>query len=98
MWTDLERDAFDLSRTIQDLLTAQCRQRARKYDLHIYLPFGVIPFHSDGYRSEDILLHRRIDVRIKNLLKEWDIRFIELATPNHQERVDLVMRKIAPFL
>jgi nicotinamide riboside kinase len=94
----LERDAFDLSQTVQTLLTAQCRQGARKYDLHVYLPFGIIPFRSDGYRSEDLSLHRRIDTRIKTLLKEWNIKFIELATSNHQDRVDLVINRIVSLL
>jgi hypothetical protein len=65
-----------------------------RYDYHFYFPVGVIPFESDGYRSEDGSLHDRIDRRIAKLLTEWSIPHCSMSVRSVDERRDLVMQHI----
>jgi nicotinamide riboside kinase len=89
----MERDSNDASTTI-DNFVEECRLQSLKYDWHFYLPFGLFPFESDGYRSEDLDFHRRIDWRIRELLREWRLVTVTLDTPIHSERVATVLRTI----
>lgn len=90
----LERDTFDQSRAERERLLEPCRQLADRYDLHVYLPFGLLPFRDDGYRSNDMMLHRRIDARIRLLLNEWNLRHVTLETTVLDERVTLVSNQM----
>jgi nicotinamide riboside kinase len=76
-------------------LLGECRHQSLKYDIHFYLPFGIIPFKSDGYRSEDILFHQMIDLKIMDLLYHWNINFITLKTADINKRVSTVLSWLA---
>jgi len=89
-----QRDTLDQPTIEQDRLIAPCREEASKYNLHIYLPFGLFKFESDGYRSDDNDLHNRIDAQIKLYLKCWELRYITLNTADIQERVEISLRAI----
>ncbi|MBP3955335.1 ATP-binding protein [Gemmata sp. G18] len=84
------RDTAGMGQDERDELVTQCRQEAAKYDLHVYLPFGSIPFVSDGYRPTDLELHKAIDLQIRAFLDKWGLRYRVLETADLDERVDLL--------
>lgn len=86
----VKRRPYDPFEREEDLVTL-CREEAKKYDLHIYLPFGLIPFQSDGYRSEKIEFNRIIDQKIMHFLESWDLERIILDSPEQSERVTKVI-------
>lgn len=91
----LVRDSHDLPSPERDGLVASCEKLAKGYDLHVYFPMGVVPFQSDGYRSEDSTFHRRIDAKIAELLSLWKLRTIRLAGRTPEEREDELMLAVA---
>jgi nicotinamide riboside kinase len=86
----LERDSIGLQCGERDDFLSRCRTESVKYDLHIYLPFGVIPFEQDGHRSGDMSFHRRIDDRIQHLLVEWNLANISVPFQDLTERISAV--------
>jgi hypothetical protein len=64
-----------------------CRASSSVYDLHVYCPFGIIPFSSDGFRSELQEFHFAVDGMIRELICAWDLHYITLASPDHNERM-----------
>ncbi|WP_434347629.1 ATP-binding protein [Myxococcus virescens] len=90
----LRRDAIELGPEQREEVVDACRVAARRYDLHVYCPFGVVGFKSDGYRSEDLRHHREIGEQIASFLSEWGIRFITLDTADHEERVARVLSEV----
>lgn len=87
-WT--ERDMEGAEEDEINVLIAPCRERARTYDIHFFLPFGVIPFSADGYRSSDLNLHKRIDRRIRALLIEWKLPFAVMDFSGIDDRAEMV--------
>jgi hypothetical protein len=63
------------AKSAQEILD-RCRERARSYDLHVFLPFGVIPFVPDGHRHPSPEFHQRISDRISTLLVDWSLTHI----------------------
>ena len=84
------RDTAGLNSEIQNELTIPCQHEVKKYDLHVYFPFGLVPFASDGYRSTDIRFHSVIDEKIRAYLDDWKVEFRSLNTMVLSERVALV--------
>jgi nicotinamide riboside kinase len=87
----LVRDGFDLPPITRDPYIEKCRIHALSYDLHVYLPFGVLPFVFDGYRSENLSFHKAIDNQIKTFLQDWGIHYITLDTTDLKSRVEIVI-------
>ena len=85
------RDAFDKTAGEKDRLLVPCRELAANYDITFYLPFGLVPFQADGYRSESISFHKQIDEQIRFYLKYWHIRHVKLTSTELQERVSAVL-------
>ena len=90
----LIRDTFDLPDTIRDEYIEKCRNHASKYDLHIYLPFGLLPFEFDGYRSHSLEFHEQIDKQIMKFLKAWKIKYITLDMPDLDIRLQRVLDEV----
>ncbi|MCY1040108.1 ATP-binding protein [Corallococcus sp. bb12-1] len=90
----LRRDAIELDPEQQAEVVDVCRVAARRYDLHVYCPFGVVEFTSDGYRSEDLRHHREIGEQIASFLSEWGVRSITLDTADHEDRVARVLAEV----
>ena len=90
----LRRDAIELGPEQREEVVEVCRVAARRYELHVYCPFGVVGFKSDGYRSEDLRHHQEIGEQIASFLSEWGVRFITLDTANHEERVERVLAEV----
>lgn len=90
----VERDAKEFPAALQNVVLDACRLFAESYDLHIYLPLNVIPFVNDGERLRDPELIERVDFRIRSLLVDWDINFIEFQQPDLDERVRHLRRQI----
>ncbi|QWV92108.1 ATP-binding protein [Geomonas oryzisoli] len=87
----LERDAAGLPASEVEAFVEICRHEANRYDLHVYFPYGLIPFESDGYRSEDEIFHQRINSRICQLLHDWGHRVVRLNAIDISERCDAVI-------
>jgi nicotinamide riboside kinase len=74
-----------------DQLESECFAEAKKYDIHFYFPIGEIQFESDGYRSDNLEFHSRIDRRIQSYLNLWGIRFIQISSNSLDDRLERVM-------
>ena len=90
----LRRDAVEMAREQQAEVVEVCRVAAQRYDLHVYCPFGLVGFESDGYRSENQRHHQEIDAQIVSFLSEWGVRFIKLDTADHGDRVARVLAEV----
>lgn len=75
----------------RDNFVRECRKQSSHYDVHFYLPTGVIPFESDGYRSEDMSFHKKIDLTIKGILDDWRIPYVTLGVSDLDQRVQRVL-------
>lgn len=64
-----------------------CKRGASRYDIHIHLPFGQIPFTADGYRHNSLDYHRKIDSEIKALLQKWRLKSIECVSGDLTDRI-----------
>lgn len=90
----LERDSFGVDEAESHQFVAQCEAAARRYDLHVYFPVGVIAFQDDGYRSRNLQFHARIDARITGLLADWGIDAMVLRSADIDERVEEVVARL----
>ena len=88
------RDTFDMPINMKKMISAKCKDHAQGYDFHVYLPFGVVPFESDGYRSEDLEFHSRVDRKILSLLNEWNIDYIRLDEIDIEVRLGNVISRM----
>jgi len=88
------RDAPRGGALFEDEVVALCRSKAANYTLHVFLPFGVIPFQSDGYRSEDMQGHQAVSDCMRVLLEEWKLNWIELDNYDLNWRVNRVLTAI----
>lgn len=88
------RDTWDLTPQVQNRLLEPCRIENMRYDLTVYLPFGLFPFEYDGYRSELLDFHKAIDKQILNFLNEWKMPFVSLYDIQIRQRVMKVMDTI----
>ncbi len=87
----IERDSIGAPSDVTNLLLEKCRNQSKKYDLHVYFPFGVIPFEEDGYRSENMESHFRVDARILQLLTQWQLEpILTLNYPELSKRLSTV--------
>ena len=93
----LVRDSFDLSVTVQNSFEQRCQKLASKYDLHVYFPFGQIPFESDGYRSEDLDFHQQIDLKILELLDRWGVAYMVVQSSDLEARVQQVLSETLKY-
>lgn len=88
------RDAPRGEGQFTDDIVELCRSKAKDYSLHVYLPFGGVPFQSDGYRSEDLTSHQSVSNCILRLLREWNLNWIELDKSDLPWRVNQVLSAI----
>jgi predicted ATPase len=72
----------------------RCKAEAQRYDLHVYLPVGVVPLVADGLRSSDETYHSTIDATIRKLLREWRLAHVELRDAALRTRLDRVLHAI----
>jgi nicotinamide riboside kinase len=87
----IERDSTEAPNNTTELLIKECKNQSKKYDLHVYFPFGVIDFEEDGYRSLDMESHFNIDARIIKLLNQWKLQpVLTLNYPELSKRVSTV--------
>jgi nicotinamide riboside kinase len=77
-----------------DAFVSQCEYESKNYDVHLYFPPGVISFESDGYRSADAEVHRRIDESIVRLLHRWRIDAITLMKIDIEDRLNEVLHRL----
>jgi nicotinamide riboside kinase len=90
----LERDAINETEDRRAGLANSCRAHALQYDIHVFCPFGVIPFEDDGYRSLDLASHERVSNRIRTLLADWGLTWIELESQDIARRAKQVLDAI----
>ncbi|NUQ77828.1 MAG: AAA family ATPase [Polyangiaceae bacterium] len=86
----VQRDTLEIPAE-RNRLVLPCLGEAKKYDIHFYIPYGSIDFEPDGYRSNDLRFHQRIDRQILEFLKEWQLPYIQIQPPNHDERIKIVL-------
>lgn len=70
---------------------SKCRELASRYDLHIHLPFGAIPFTEDGQRPLSEAFNKNTCKTIKDLLLKWNLTHISLSESGRKERADEVI-------
>jgi nicotinamide riboside kinase len=71
-----------------------CEEWSRKYDLHIYLPFGQAPFELDGYRNPSPKYHAEIGAAILGLLRNWGLRHLDCSGLPLNDRHSVCKREI----
>lgn len=71
----------------QDSLIYSCKEMASRYDIHFFLPTGLINFDTDGYRSVNNSFHVDINNQIISFLQNWGINYYKLDTNNLLERI-----------
>lgn len=87
----IERDSTEAPNNITELLIEECKNQSKNYDLHVYFPFGVIPFEEDGYRSLDMESHYKVGARILKLLSQWNLQpVLKLNYPELSKRYSTV--------
>lgn len=91
------RDAFDVSESEQNKLLNPCKKLSNNYDLHFYLPFGLIEFERDGYRPESNTFNKKIDSQIKLYLKKWKITHCKIDVVDISKRVETVINAIQEY-
>jgi predicted ATPase len=89
-WIDTSTDPDELT---SDFVN-ECEMAARWYDLHVYLPVGVIPLEADGLRSNSAAYHSAIDSSVRRLLQRWRLRYVELRDPAIGTRVGQVLQAL----
>jgi hypothetical protein len=87
----LERDAIGCGDDFKGIILEACQRLTSFYDLHFYLPFGLIPFERDGQRADNEDFHRVIDERIRWLLEKWEVPHVSITVVDRKERVRLVL-------
>jgi len=83
-----ERDIID------NTLKEKCISYMNNYDIVFYIPFGKIPFKSDGYRSNNIERHKNIDKNIQILLEENKINYYTIEEISVEDRLQYMMKII----
>jgi len=91
----LVRDTFDSSESEQRKLIDPCQKLSLNYDIHFYLPFGLIEFEKDGYRPENNTFNAKIDYQIKYFLNNWSIEYYTIDVVEITQRIKKVMDIIA---
>lgn len=94
----LIRDARSCSCNLHKWFADLCFSEAVKYDMHIFIPFGLIPFQPDGYRSTDLKVHKLISSQIETLLISWNINYIKITTADLSERIKVAVSSIASLI
>lgn len=89
----LQRDVASLGPVyVDDQMLDVCRAHVSCYDVHLYLPFGKIPFVPDGYRSLDMTLHRNIATKIEMLLDQWGAKYWIVGAAGLEDRLNEVTK------
>lgn len=77
-----------------DDLIEECKTLATTYDYHFYFPTGIIPFHNDGWRSQDLKLNKKIGDQIEKFLNMLNIKYTVISCLDLDERKKMVLSKI----
>lgn len=93
----LIRDTFDTSESEQNRLLNPCKILSKKYDLHFYLPFGLIKFEKDGYRPEGNTFNKKLDKQISLFLDIWQINHCKINVVEISKRVEIVIDAIQNY-
>lgn len=88
------RDAAGESDDFKAPIVERCKNLSKVYDLHIFLPFGLIPYENDGWRSSDVSQFYAVSNQIEHFLKVWNIDYLRIETGNFTERVRIVKKYI----
>ena len=65
----------------------KCKEIASKYDFHIHLPFGAIPFVEDGKRPTSEVFNQNTCDTIKKFLIQWDLPHLSLTHTDRNQRL-----------
>lgn len=88
------RDAIDEPESRKETMVERCKILAQHYDLHIFLPFGIIPFEYDGYRSKNIKQDQQISNQILCFLEKWKLDYIIINEIDFSKRLKIAVDKI----
>ena len=80
-----------------DTLADKCISYMNDYDIVFYIPFGNIPFKSDGYRSDNLERHENIDKNIQLLLEENKINYYTIEDISVEDRIDYMVKVIQNY-
>ena len=78
-----------------ELYLSACKEVASKYDIHIHLPFGSIPFIDDGKRPTSESFNQKTCEMIESLLEKWKLPYLSLTPSNRNQRVDAVLNHLS---
>lgn len=69
---------------------------AKKYSLHFFFPYGVIPYEADGFRPDEeysVL----ISTKIQEIMDFYEIPYISLVNSSLEARCDIICTEIFKF-
>jgi nicotinamide riboside kinase len=92
------RDAKYEKESTKQKVIEMCKIESERYNLHIFLPFGIIPFEKDGYRSLNMEHQYEFSEKVKYFLHEWKLEFIELNCDDLKKKRSVAVEKILSFL
>jgi len=79
---------------VDNILGQKCISYMGDYDIIFYIPFGNIPFKSDGYRFDDIARHKKIDKNIQILLDKNKIKYYKIKDLSVEDRLIYMIKII----
>lgn len=68
---------------------AECKRLSLMYDLHIFLPYGRIPFICDGFRPEGQKFQKTVADNICNLLPPINVLTVDMSD-NEQAKTTIL--------
>lgn len=69
---------------------------AKKYLLHFFFPYGVIPYEADGFRP-DKEYSVLISTKIQEIMDFYEISYISLIDSSLEARCDIICTEILKF-
>lgn len=87
----ITRDAINGIDADGERYLEKCQSYASRFDVHIYLPFGKIPFNEDGQRPIGRVYNENSCKAIQELLEKWNLPHVTLIKTEPHERVEEVL-------
>lgn len=74
---------------------SMCINEALRYDLHIYLPIGRIPFVADGFRPERDDFNVKVDGLLHEMLLMNAFKYVKMPTANNNECIEVIKNALS---
>jgi len=73
------------------IMHSLCYEQTMKYDYHFLFPTGFIPVEDDGYRHRDPEYHKKFELLLQSILREWEVRYTVIPRSDVSSRANFIM-------